>query len=266
MRKLYTAGELAKLCNVNKSNVLYYDRIGLLKPDYVAKNGYRYYSENKTWQLVNIKVLVENNVSLKEIADLNEDINIENYYKLLDMRINEMIDEKKTLEFMIRCNKERVCNLNLLQAGKLCECFITYCPEEYYIAGPWVDSSDIDNTGIAWKLYNEHIEYMENNNILNSYIEGYNIIELDGKLTNSKSRFITKIFERIDNERLFVKPAGNYLTLLDKGGAYYKAYEFLLKYAEENNLKLEKMMYNGEMFIYGEDVEEYIWNYQIRIL
>ena len=40
----FTAGELAAIFGVSKQTLLYYDRIDLLKPDFVADNGYRYYS------------------------------------------------------------------------------------------------------------------------------------------------------------------------------------------------------------------------------
>lgn len=40
----YTAGELAKLFHIPKQTMLYYDKMGILKPEFVAENGYRYYS------------------------------------------------------------------------------------------------------------------------------------------------------------------------------------------------------------------------------
>lgn len=43
-KKYYTAGELARLFNIPKQTMLYYDKMGILKPEFVAENGYRYYS------------------------------------------------------------------------------------------------------------------------------------------------------------------------------------------------------------------------------
>ncbi len=40
----FTAGELATLFNIPKQTLLYYDRIGLLSPEFIAENGYRHYS------------------------------------------------------------------------------------------------------------------------------------------------------------------------------------------------------------------------------
>lgn len=36
----FTAGELATLFNIPKQTLLYYDRIGLLVPEFIAENGY----------------------------------------------------------------------------------------------------------------------------------------------------------------------------------------------------------------------------------
>ncbi|MEA4988772.1 MAG: MerR family DNA-binding transcriptional regulator, partial [Anaerovorax sp.] len=47
MKEYLTTGEFASLCGVKKDTILYYDEIGILKPDYFAENGYRYYSPNQ---------------------------------------------------------------------------------------------------------------------------------------------------------------------------------------------------------------------------
>lgn len=35
-KKYYTAGELARLFNIPKQTMLYYDKMGILKPEFVA--------------------------------------------------------------------------------------------------------------------------------------------------------------------------------------------------------------------------------------
>ena len=44
MRDHFTTGEFAKLCRVKKQTLFHYDDIGILSPEIVARNGYRYYS------------------------------------------------------------------------------------------------------------------------------------------------------------------------------------------------------------------------------
>lgn len=43
-KEYYTAGELAKLFGIPKQTMFYYDKMGLLTPEFVAENGYRYYA------------------------------------------------------------------------------------------------------------------------------------------------------------------------------------------------------------------------------
>ena len=40
----FTAGELATLFNIPKQTLLYYDKMNLLTPEFIAENGYRHYS------------------------------------------------------------------------------------------------------------------------------------------------------------------------------------------------------------------------------
>lgn len=65
----YTTGELAKLCGINKKTLFHYDEIGLLKPEKIADNGYRYYSSNQLELFNVISILKELNMPLKEIKN-----------------------------------------------------------------------------------------------------------------------------------------------------------------------------------------------------
>ena len=48
MEHRFTAGEIAKLSGLSKQTILFYDKKGILKPDYVdPDNGYRYYSADQ---------------------------------------------------------------------------------------------------------------------------------------------------------------------------------------------------------------------------
>ena len=43
----FTTGEFSRLCNVKKDTLFHYDEIGILQPEIVRENGYRYYSINQ---------------------------------------------------------------------------------------------------------------------------------------------------------------------------------------------------------------------------
>ena len=48
MATLFTVGEMAKLSNISKQTLIFYDRKGVFSPNYVdPDNGYRYYSADQ---------------------------------------------------------------------------------------------------------------------------------------------------------------------------------------------------------------------------
>lgn len=50
----FKTAEFAALCGVRKDTLLHYDHIGLLKPQWVGENGYRYYAAQqlRTYDLI----------------------------------------------------------------------------------------------------------------------------------------------------------------------------------------------------------------------
>ena len=44
VKQYYTAGELADLFNLPKQTLLYYDKTGILSPEFISENNYRHYS------------------------------------------------------------------------------------------------------------------------------------------------------------------------------------------------------------------------------
>ncbi|MEK3977507.1 MerR family transcriptional regulator [Psychrobacillus sp. FSL K6-2836] len=67
LRKYFTTGEFAKLCNVKKQTLFHYDEIGLLSPEIKNEKGYRYYSYHQFDVFNVIELLKEVDMPLKEI-------------------------------------------------------------------------------------------------------------------------------------------------------------------------------------------------------
>ena len=61
---------LARLAGVSVRTLHHYDAVGLLKPDHVGANGYRYYGREQLLRLQEILVLRELDMGLAEIADV----------------------------------------------------------------------------------------------------------------------------------------------------------------------------------------------------
>lgn len=63
----FTPGELARLCGISKSLLLYYDRQGILKPACTDSKGFRYYAAKQFFVLENITALRRLDIPLPDI-------------------------------------------------------------------------------------------------------------------------------------------------------------------------------------------------------
>lgn len=70
MKNMFSAGELARLQNISKQTLLFYDKKGLFKPAYTdPENGYRYYSADQIDYLDTILIMKKLGFSLNEIKE-----------------------------------------------------------------------------------------------------------------------------------------------------------------------------------------------------
>ncbi len=70
MKNLFSIGELAKYQKISNQTLIYYDKMGIFKPEYIdPNNGYRYYGAKQLDTLDTILVLKEIGLSLKEIQN-----------------------------------------------------------------------------------------------------------------------------------------------------------------------------------------------------
>lgn len=93
MKKTFSTGELAKLCNVSVRTVQYYDKKGILEPSELSEGGRRIYSEDDINKLRCICLYKALGFSLDEIKRLTGSVNT---YSLLSDTIllqQEKIDK-----------------------------------------------------------------------------------------------------------------------------------------------------------------------------
>ena len=67
---MYTVKQIAKLAGVSIRTLHYYDELGLLKPESVGANGYRYYGDTALLKLQQILFYRELDLSLEEIKTI----------------------------------------------------------------------------------------------------------------------------------------------------------------------------------------------------
>lgn len=69
-RHMYTIGKLVKVFNLSRSTLLYYDKIGLLKPSTRTESDYRVYSEQDFNRMTKIAMYKKAGLSLEAIAEI----------------------------------------------------------------------------------------------------------------------------------------------------------------------------------------------------
>ena len=72
-KEYYTIGEVGKICNISAKALRYYDKIGVISPDYICEeNGYRYYNTEQIHRIMGICLYRRLHVSIAEIKRLVE--------------------------------------------------------------------------------------------------------------------------------------------------------------------------------------------------
>ncbi len=82
-----TVSQFAKLHNVNKRTLHYYDEIGIFSPDYKGENGYRYYDYMQGVDFEYIKMLKELNMGLDPL-----------YYDIINIKYTVTVESRRKYE------------------------------------------------------------------------------------------------------------------------------------------------------------------------
>lgn len=89
--------EFAQFCGTTKDTLFWYDKQGILKPEIVGENGYRYYTSRQFFDFSTISTLKQTGNSVKEIAAFQREHNYDTLQRLfseksqmLEMQIQEL--------------------------------------------------------------------------------------------------------------------------------------------------------------------------------
>ena len=94
----FKTAEFAALCGVRKDTLLHYDHIGLLKPQWVGENGYRYYATQQLRTYDLIAALRRLGTPLAEIRDYLTRRSPQALLALLEEKEAQLAEERRRLE------------------------------------------------------------------------------------------------------------------------------------------------------------------------
>ena len=93
-----TIAQFAKLHNVNKRTLHYYDKIGLFSPNYKGENNYRYYSNLQSIDFEYIRMFKELNMSIEEIKTYIKNPNSKDFIKIVNEKSREIEEQNHKIK------------------------------------------------------------------------------------------------------------------------------------------------------------------------
>ena len=259
-----TVSQFAKLHNVNKRTLHYYDEIGIFSPDYKGDNGYRYYDYMQGVDFEYIKMLKELNMGLDEIKKYIDNPNEEDFKEIVEVKIKEINQEIKLLnrrkevledklQKLSKCDEVR--NKNYIK--------VVECEEEKFFYTPFKFEDDdlkqlISHIKDVWTVD----EYCKG---IGSFVSVEKIQR--GEFEEYDGLFI-EMLDDIDSDNMIIKPKGKYICAYHMGDwdTLPDFYGEIVKYAEENNLTLVGYSFEIGMNDFAiSDMKDYITQIMIRV-
>ncbi|MDD7199374.1 MerR family transcriptional regulator [Parafannyhessea umbonata] len=94
---LYQIGEVSKIGGISQRTLRHYDELGLMQPDLVGDNGYRYYSLQTMLKIPVINYLKMMGLSLEEIASMMQHSSLRQARSLLTKHLEECDEQARLL-------------------------------------------------------------------------------------------------------------------------------------------------------------------------
>lgn len=262
----FTASQFAKLHNISRSTLLYYDEIGLFAPEGKRENGYRYYTYRQSQALEMILTFRELDMSIEEIKEYMKNPSQEALLAIFDDKLKEVEQSMRRLREMKRLlkrRKETLLQVQDLETGMIEQ---VHCGEEYLLVSP---------ARIQWSLENEILsvtEHARKYHKYRRYNHSFGTLLSEEALKNERFEecdgYYTKVDRPLKKGEVFVKPAGTYLKAISVGGwdRLMETYRNIMEYAKENGIEFTGYSYEeglNELVARGE--EEYVTQIMIRV-
>ncbi len=218
MSSLYfKTGEFAALCGVKKDTLLHYAHIGILNPEKVEENGYRYYSAKQLYTFDLITALKGLDMPLSEIKAYLDHRSPEAFLELLKTQEEVLAEKRRQLEAVSRLLRETVASTNLALTVTPGTFTLVEMPEERYVVVEAPAIPHYDEPQFLLKIRSLLAWAKENGSL--SFPPG-DIIRRDSM---EKGRFMEdfyyyKVAADIQGETVLRKPSGLYAVLFHRGG------------------------------------------------
>ena len=264
--------EMARRRGITTETLRYYDRIGLLKPDYLDQNRVRYYSVLQYEKLETIRELRQLGLELKEIAQYLSDRRVDTSYELL-LRQRDFCREKiryyRALEEKISGKIDLLSELNREQPPRTVP-ELLWMEERPYVSSDAEVTDDVSLAYACMELEQKVKQWDELAPVYASdcYAGRFSLKDAAAPTTRLLF-FLQKGAEEIHKE-MRALPAGRYLRLYSPDSFWQREAVAvrLGEYAEKNGLHLsdEAIVISKVDYSITDDPAERLYEVQVRVL
>jgi DNA-binding transcriptional MerR regulator len=268
-KQYLTTKEFAHLCGVSKHTLFHYDEVGILKPEVVKQNGYRYYSFKQFFTYDIIHILKQAGSSLSEIKAYMSDYNPDLFLSILRQKEKQLEAEIKKTNLM---RNKILATIETTEEALHSVYGVPYLEdsrEEYYIVVKMME-----NTSGKEELekLRDHFQYCdelsgETELLLGAILKKEDI--LSGEY-QKVSYYSSKIRAHINSDRVHIKKAGIYAVVIHKGSYQetFKSYNQLKLFIEKNHMVIDGDAYEDDMLSHlaGVETNQFVVKIQIPVI
>lgn len=233
--------EFAKISDISRKALIFYDNIGLFKPAMVKANGYRYYAHWQIETITVISILSELGMPLEEIKKYLYQYETDEAYQMLknqDQVIEQKIEKLRSTREMLRMR------VRLMEEGMRADTDFHVVEQEetpLYLSEPF----HYDTNEMPDELWVRFYTNCEKRQISFCYPICYVVTYED--LRAGHYQMVSRLcFRMVDMEKANgVMPKGRYLVGYRNFhyGDTFPLYEEMCRYIEEHHLKIRGNAY-----------------------
>lgn len=152
MNTRFTVGEMAKLNNISKQTLIFYDNENIFKPKIIDPiNGYRYYTADQLEILDSILILKEMGLSLKDIREFMKNRNSESAIALMKEQQEKIKNKIKHMKLIQKRLERKIQTLESFSKHENKVEFISTTKSEYLAIEKVSSPQDLLKLDIALK-------------------------------------------------------------------------------------------------------------------
>ncbi len=269
--KKYTINEVAKLHNISKKTLLYYEKKGIFEPAFVDdENSYRYYTSNQFSKLKTILSLKDLDTPLDEIKEYLENTSSINSIRFIKKQIEKIEEKKKRL---LEIEEALVDRLEVYEKA--------YSLDERYLNH--VNFKEIEERKICYfkcenyplgeeilLTYRKVIEYLKKHEVRLS--RHYGDIYLKEGFKNDIMKNVG-VFSLVNKNSLLKKnvknlPKGNYAFMYKLGGyPDEETAKFFIEEVENKGFSIDGDIISFALLDFGDtkDVNKMLYEFQVKV-